>query len=182
MIRFHHRIAISSKTGLRAISLVLPVALLLLGPPAMAKHNGATMMDDRGLFQISGNAAKNACTAETRLNSAAANKVGLSIYWRPSQSIHLLVRHPAFQSSAAKQTLRFRFPDGTEMTFRLKQYGKIAQMPLGLETVVSSLFHAIKKNTSVTIDLVDVGDSIELDLSERKAVEDGMEACRQWLA
>ena len=78
-----------------------------------------------------------------------------------------------------EQKLRFLFPDGTDLAFTMKLSGTQLQMPLGLASNVPALFHAVKNNPNVRIEISGIEDSIELDLSAQNAVLEAMEACRE---
>jgi hypothetical protein len=160
---------------------LLFAACLFISLPATAKHNGATLKVDQGLFKVTGSIAKNSCSAQANFKSNSAKPVGFSIYWRPSESMHLLVAHPMVATTSGRQKLRFVFPDGTDLTFSTTAHGKILQMPLGLANNVPALFHAVKTNPNVQIEILGINDTILLELRDHKAVLDAMEDCRQWL-
>ncbi len=148
---------------------------------ATATHNGATLSENHGVFRILGNAAKQSCAAQANVKSVGAQNVGLSLFWLPSKSIHLLVSHPKVTAMGDTQKVRFIFPDGTNLSLRMALQGTQLQALLGLGSGVPSLFQAVKTNASVMIEMVEVGDRFQLDLSARDSVQKGLEDCREWL-
>jgi len=157
------------------------VMLLALTAPAVSATGGAELHENRGDFRIVGMAAKQSCAAQTDQPSVAGKSVALSIYWRPGKSAHLLFRHPDVDPAAGKAKLRFRFPDGTDLTFRMTPVGTMLQMPLGLAHNVPALFQAVKTNASVEIDIVGIDDKLDLGLEKWTEVKSALEACGKWL-
>jgi len=174
--RFGH----SKRIGRAALS-SLAALVMLSAMPAVSATDAAMLQENRGSFRIVGNRAKQSCAAQTDQPSRAGKSVSMSIYWKPGISADLLFRHPDVDASTGKAKLRFQFPDGTDLTFRMTPVGTILQMPLGLAHNVPALFHAVKTNARVEIDIIGISDKLDLDLAQWTEVKSAMEACGKWL-
>jgi len=162
---------------------ILAPALLVMSltAPVHLWAKDATMFDNRGAFQLRGKVADNSCTAQTNLQSASDKPVGLALYWRPKKSLYLLVSHPDVSEDGSKQKIRFSFPSGKSIALKLTLRDKTLQARLGIGSNIPALFHEVKVNSSVNVELVGLNDSFRIDLSEKGNVQQGLLDCRAWL-
>ncbi len=157
------------------------IMALSLAAPLQISAKEATMFDNRGAFQLRGKVADRSCTAQTNLQSASNKPVGLALYWRPKKSLFLLVSHPDATNDGSKQKIRFRFPDGKSIALKLTLRDKTLQARLGIGSNIPALFHEVKINSSVMIELEGLNDSFRIDLAEKGNVQQGLLDCQKWL-
>ena len=163
-----------------AAGFALSLSLFGSSVSAASYQDSETLKLDYGTFNIHGSASKRACSAQANLKSRGGKNTGFAIYWRIGRTIHLLVSHPNNSKVNGKHKANFVFPDGSSVNFPMSRSGNQLQVRIGFGPRGSAFYDSLTKNRSVVIQLPAVGDSVDVDLSERERVEIGMEICRRW--
>lgn len=163
-----------AKTVLLGLSLVA-----LLAPSLLRAENQLRM--NFGTFSVHGNRAKQSCSGQANLVSAAGHKVSAAIHWRVGKNLFLLARHPDVVKVKGRQNVVFAFPDGRKISFPMQQASGQLQIPVGIGPRGLSFYDALMENPSVKVELKAVNDWIQVDLKDKTKAETGALYCREWL-
>jgi hypothetical protein len=161
-------------------ALTLATLLLLAGAPVRAFHDefGDTYQLRLGDFTLVGRYRAGSCALQGSFRSLRGAHTTFTVYWLPGRSLHLATHHPEVARVNGRQTMQFRFPDGTAMAFATTRNGNQLQTRIGFGAAAQRFYEAIERNPSMRIELPAVGDAVNVSLEKREEAVAAMFHCR----